>query len=140
MADSLAKLQRMRDRERKAARLELARAERAKASQAARLEENRHQARNARTLAQSIDPVELARYHAFQLRMEMARRRETTRLEKREQDVERKQAKLVEAMREARVVELVAEVRAEQEALEARRQESGVLDEVGLQSWFRRSA
>ncbi len=140
MADTLAKLQRLRDRQRKAARLELARAQRAEAQQAERLADNRAQVADARPLVETADPVELARYHAFQLRMEMARRREQTRLEHRERDVNARQDKLVDALREVRVVERIQEIRAEQTALEHRRAEDQELDEVGLQSWFRRTA
>jgi len=139
MADTLAKLQRLRDRQRKAARLELARAQKAEALQAERIATNRARVANARPLAETADPVELARYHAFQLRMEMARRREQTRLDHRERDVSVRQGKMVDAMREVRVVERIQEIRAEQAALEHRRAEDQELDEVGLQSWFRRT-
>ncbi len=140
MADTLAKLQRLRDRQRKAATLELARAQRAEAQQAERLAENRQRLERAQPEAESLDPAELARYHAFRLRMEVARRHEQTRLENRSRDVAVRQDKLVEAMREVRVVERIQEIRAEEKALEDRRAEDAALDEVGLLSWFRRSA
>ena len=139
MADTLAKLKRLRDRERKAARMELARAQQAEAVQAERLASNRARVENARALSDTDDPAELARYHAFQLRMEMARRREQTRLDRRGRDVNERQDKLVDAMREVRVVERIQEIRAEQAALEHRRAEEQMLDEIGLQSWLRRT-
>ncbi len=139
MADTLAKLRRLRDRERKAARMDLARAQQAEALQAERLATNRARVDHARTHSETEDPAELARYHAFQLRMEMARRREQTRLDRRGQDVNDRQDKLVDALREVRVVERIQEIRAEQAALEHRRAEEQVLDEVGLQSWSRRT-
>lgn len=140
MADTLKTLQRLRDRQRKAARMDLARAQRAEDAQAERLAENRTRAAQARPMAATGDPVELARYHAFQLRMEMMRRREETRLAHRGKDVAVRQELLVDAMREVRVVERIQEIRAEEATAEVRRAEDQELDEVGLQSWFRRSA
>jgi flagellar export protein FliJ len=140
MADTLAKLLRIRDRERRTAHLALARAQHAEAKQAERLEVNQDRVRDARGLAMTADPVELARYHAFQLRMEMARRREENHLAVRAREVAVRQEKLVDAMREARLVERLQEIRADQMALDLRRAEDKEMDEVGLQSWYRRSA
>ncbi len=140
MADTLSKLQRIRNHQRKAARIELARAQREQANQKEKLAENRTQVDNARSAAESNDSGELARYHAFQLRMEMARRREQTQLERKERNVASRQEKLVHAMREVRVVERLQEIRAEEDAQETRRTEDQTMDEVGLQGWKRHTA
>jgi len=139
MADVLKHLQKLREHEKKQAQMELAKAERAEEQQTARLDKNAQQVAQARENTPEDDAAEVARYHAFRLRMEMARRRETGRLEKRKHDVLQARDKLNTSVKNARTMEQLVENRAEEQAKEKRKKETALMDELGLQNWWRKT-
>ena len=139
MADVLKHLQKLREHEKKQAQMELAKAERAEEQQAARVEENAEQVAAARENTPEDSAAEVARYHAFRLRMEMARRREMGRLEKRQHEVSEAREKLNTSVKNARTMEKLIENRSEEQAKAARKKEATLMDELGLQNWWRKT-
>jgi len=139
MADVLKHLQKLREHEKKQAQMELAKAERAEEQQAARVDDNAQQVASARENTPEDNAAEVARYHAFRLRMEMARRREMGRLEKRKNEVSNARDKLNTSVKNARTMDKLIENRAEDQAKEARKKETALMDELGLQSWWRKT-
>ena len=133
-------LQRLRDHEKKEARLRLAKAEIEQERQAARLEANNAEIEAARESHNHDDPAEVARYHAFRLRMEMVRRREEQKLTRANEKVDVRRDALNEKVRESRTLETLIERSEEEAAQEMRRQEASLLDELGLMGWSRKIA
>jgi len=139
MADVLKHLQRLREHEKKQAQMELAKAERAEEAQAARVEENARRVEAAREGTQENDAAEVARYHAFRLRMEMMRRREVGRLQKRQHAVSDARNILNDSVRQARTLDKLIESKEEEAAKEARKSEEILMNELSLQGWWRKT-
>jgi flagellar export protein FliJ len=139
MSRTLDALLRIREHGKRNARLQLLEAEAARADQEAAIEQTLHRVAIARRTADE-DPAAMARYHAFRLRMEMVQRRQEQELMSRERQVSRAREDLRDAARESRVVELVIENRDRAEAEEARRSETALMNELGVQAWWRQSA
>lgn len=139
MADTIRRIHRLLENRERLARLDLVRAEQARADQETAVQHVKdaiHAAREA--------PVEDAGSHAqsqvYVLKMEMARRTHEHRLIERQREVGRQREAVVAAAKEARSVELVAEHREERAAEDIRTHERKELDEHGLQGWWRKEA
>ena len=139
MDRSLQVLLRIRDRGKRTAQTALHQAETAREAQATALEILEARVERSRRAAE-VDPVELARHHAFALQMEMKRRSGEQDLLTREREVADCRDRLRDAARGHRVVELVMENRAQEAARHAKRLETAHLDELGVQAWWRKSA
>ena len=83
--------------------------------------------------------AEVARYHAFRLRMEMVRRREVGRLEKRKAAVHSARETLNESLKQVRTLDKIIENREEEAAKEARKSEENLMNELSLQGWWRKT-
>lgn len=92
----------------------------------------------SRAQAKTTDPAEMARHHAYALRMELSRRRDEAGLIKRRGEVARRRTEVRTAAVAARTVERLAEMREELTSTERRRTEQHRLDELGMMSWNRR--
>ena len=139
MNRTLEALLRIREHGKRNARLQLVEAESARIDQEKAISQTRHRVDVARRSAED-DPASMARYHAFRLRMEMVQRRQEQELMSRERQVTQRRDDLRHAARDSRVVELVIENR-ERAALEqARRDEGALMNELGVQAWWRQSA
>ena len=92
-----------------------------------------------RTQPPTRDAEQLGYQQGWMLRMEMLRRRGEQVLYERRIEESRRRELLILAAREARVVERVAEIREEAYAEEERQRSRRFLDEVGAQTWWRRS-
>jgi flagellar export protein FliJ len=139
MADVLKHLQKLREHEKKQAQMDLAKAERAEETQAARLEENARTVKAVRKGTQEDDAAEVARYHAFRLRMEMIRRREVGRLQKRQDAVSSARDHLNDSVRQVRTLDKLIENREEEAAKEARKSEQNLMNELSIQGWWRKT-
>jgi flagellar export protein FliJ len=139
MSDVLKHLQRLREHEKKQAQMELAKAELAEEMQQAKVAENAQNVEDAREATREDDAAEVARYHAFRLRMEMVRRREVGRLEKRKAAVHEARDTLNESVRKVRTLDKLIENRAEEAAKLARKSEDSLMTELSLQGWWRKT-
>ena len=139
MSDVLKHLQRLRAHEKKQAQMDLAKAELAQEMQKAKVEENAQSVVNAREATREDDAAEVARYHAFRLRMEMVRRREVGRLEKRKAAVADARETLNDSVRKVRTLDKLIETREEEAAEEARKSEENLMTELSLQGWWRKT-
>jgi flagellar export protein FliJ len=140
MADILKHLERLRNHEKREARINLASAETEKDEAEEALEANRHRIDEIRQGVIDNDPLEVARYHAFRLRMEMHRRTESGKLSSAVGRVDTCRTRLNLAIRQAQTMEKLIQNRADEAAREARKNEATMLDELGLQGWWRKSA
>ncbi|MFT7521684.1 MAG: flagellar export protein FliJ [Kiritimatiellia bacterium] len=84
--------------------------------------------------------VELVRHHSGALRMEMRRRRQERELHARRLKVAESNQRLQKVALETKLMELVADARAHAHEAEVTHRDQAVLNEQGLQSWWRRSA
>jgi flagellar export protein FliJ len=139
MVRSLQVLLRIRDRGKMSAQTALRQAETAREAQAAALDHLEARLERSREAAE-LDPVELARHHAYALQMEMTRRAGEQDLVVREREVADCRDRLRDAARGHRVVEIVMENRAQVAERRAKRLETSQLDELGVQAWWRSSA
>ncbi len=139
MDRTLKALHRIREHGKRRARLRLLEAEVARQDQVEAIDQTRHRVEVARRRAED-DPATMARYHAFRLRMEMVQRRQEQELMSRERQVSACRDDLRHAARSSRVVELVIENRQKLADEQARRSESALLNELGVQAWWRQSA
>ncbi len=137
---TLDRIQRLRDHDKRLARLDLAKAQSAHTSQEQRLREVGDRIDEARKDVSEVDPAELAQYHAFRLRMEMLERRERAFLAETERQVEKRRDEVSVKARESEVVRLMREARGEEEALELRRSEEREMDEIRRDLWLRNAA
>ena len=137
---TLDRIQRLRDHDKRLARLDLAKAQSAHTSQEQRLREVGDRIDEARKDVSEVDPAELAQYHAFRLRMEMLERRERAFLAETERQVEKRRDEVSVKARESEVVRLMREARGEEEALELRRSEEREMDEIRRGLWLRNAA
>ena len=140
MADILKHLERLRNHEKRQARIELTEAQNEKSMAEVELAENVAHVEKIRSSTSEDDPMEVARYHAFRLRMEMTRRRQSSRLNGASDRVDVCRDRLDNAVRRAQTIEKLLEQRADEAAREARKNEATMLDELGLQGWWRKSA
>ena len=140
MADVLKHLERLSKYAKREARLEMAEAEEAMVHQQEVIAENAQRVDDERENHVIDDPMEVARYHAFRLRMEMLRRREVEKLTTRTERVDNARGHLDGAIRRAQTIERLLELKSERQAAEDRKTESNILDELGLQGWWRRTA
>jgi len=140
MADILKHLERLRNHEKRQARIELTEAQNEKDVAEVELAENVSHVQEIRDSTSADDPMEVARYHAFRLRMEMTRRRQSSRLNGASDRVDMCRNRLDSAVRRAQTIEKLLEQRADEAAREARKNEATMLDELGLQGWWRKSA
>ena len=138
MSSVLPKLYRIRKYREHTARRDLVDAQDAQRAHEDRLRQNADQVATSRGEASVEDPMDLARHHAYALRMEMDRRRETSQLSKRQREVVRRMSDVRHAAMATRTVERLAEMRQEVDTHEARRTEQRQLDELGLLGWSRR--
>ena len=139
MADVLKHLQRLREHEKKQAQMDLAKAEQAEEAQAEKVENNARSVTQARESTLEDSAAEVARYHAFRLRMEMVRRREVGRLEKRKAAVDSARETLNESLKQVRTLDKIIENREEEAAKEARKSEENLMNELSLQGWWRKT-
>ena len=140
MADILKHLERLRNHEKRQARIELTEARSEQTEIEQQLVENQAYVEEVRNSTIDNDPMEVARYHAFRLRMEMNRRNQSTRLNSASERVDNCRDRLDNAVRRAQPIEKLLEQRADEAAREARKNEANMLDELGLQGWWRKSA
>jgi len=139
MNRTLKALHRIREHGKRNARLRLMEAETARIDQEEAIDQTRHRVDIARRTSDP-DPASMARYHAFRLRMEMVQRRQEQELMSRERQVTRARDDLRTAARDSRVVELVIEERQREAMEQARRDEDALMNELGVQAWWRQSA
>ena len=139
MADVLKHLQRLREHEKKQAQMDLAKAEQAEEAQAEKVDKNARSVTQARESTLEDSAAEVARYHAFRLRMEMVRRREVGRLEKRKAAVDSARETLNESLKQVRTLDKIIENREEEAAKEARKSEENLMNELSLQGWWRKT-
>lgn len=132
-------LKRLRDHEKRQARLELVRAERRHDKQQGRVDQVAERVEAARQEPRN-DAASLAIYHQFRVQMELLGRREQSFLDETGRNVDVRRGEVAVAAREAEVVELVIEARNEEAALEARREDERQLDQLALDSWHRKVA
>jgi flagellar export protein FliJ len=137
MADVLKHLQKLREHEKKQAQLDLAKAQRAEDAQRGKIEANAQKVRDAQENTQENDAAEVARYHAFRLRMEMIRRRESGRLQKRQNQVMVAREVLNHSVRQVRTLDHLIENREKEEAKEARKVDNELMNELSVQAWWR---
>jgi flagellar export protein FliJ len=137
---TLDRLQRLRDHDKRLARMDLAKAESAHSTQEQRLAEVGQRIHQARADLGPSDPAELAQYHAFRLRMEMLSRRERAFLEETQRQLDKRRDEVSSKARESEVVRLMREARDEEAGWEARRTEERELDEVRRDLWLRKAA
>lgn len=140
MADILKHLERLRSHEKRQARIDLTEAQSEKSEIEDVLAENHAHVEETRNSTIDNDPMEVARYHAFRLRMEMTRRNQNDRLNSVSGRVDNCRDRLDSAVRRAQTIEKLLEQRADEAAREARKNEAAMLDELGLQGWWRKSA
>tara|TARA_B110000037_G_C16918046_1_gene423167 strand:- start:85 stop:507 length:423 start_codon:yes stop_codon:yes gene_type:complete len=140
MSKILEHLKRLREHEKKQAHLGLSKAEREENKQLERIEAHHKTVEQARENCNVDDPSEVARYHAFRLKMEMIRRRDQARLERFQTKVDQSRDKLTEKVKETRTLETLIENRADAEAAEKARKDGATLDELGIQGWKRKTA
>jgi flagellar export protein FliJ len=140
MADIFKHLERLRNHEKRQARIKLADAETDKHEAEDALDANRQRVDEIRQGVIDNDPQEVARYHAFRLRMEMHRRTESGKLSHAVGRVDTCRTRLNLAIRRAQTMEKLIQNRADEAAREARKNEATMLDELGLQGWWRNSA
>jgi len=132
-------LKRIREHEKRRARLELVKAERRHDAQQARVDRVDERVDLARAEAAN-DCASIAIYHQFRIQMELLGRRERSFLDETGRVVEERRDEVATAAREAEVVALVVEAREEEAALEARREEEKQLDQLALDAWIRKVA
>ena len=132
-------LKRIRDHEKRRARLELVKAEKRHDQQKARVERVHRRVTEARAEL-GEDAASMAIYHQFRIQMELLGRREQSFLDETGRVVEDRRGEVEVAAREAEVVSLVIEAREEEAALEARRDEEKELDQLALDAWLRKVA
>jgi len=140
MSKILEHLKRLREHEKKQARLGLTKAELDEQRQKERIEAHHKTVDEVRENCNMDDPSEVARYHAFRLKMEMVRRRDASRLERYQTKVDQSRDKLTEKVKESRTLETLIENRAEAEAAVKAKKEGAALDELGIQVWKRKTA
>jgi hypothetical protein len=137
MADVLKHLHKLRDHEKKQAQMDLAKAEVAEEMQRVKVEENAQKVRQAQENTQENNAAEVARYHAFRLRMEMIRRRESGRLQKRQNKVMIAREILNHSVRQVRTLDQLIENREVETAKEARKVDNELMNELSVQAWWR---
>jgi flagellar export protein FliJ len=137
MADVLKHLHKLREHEKKQAQMDLAKAQRAEDLQIEKVEKNAQRVVDARAGTQENDASEVARYHAFRLRMEMIRRRETGRLQERQNQVSFARENLDHSVRQVRTLDKLIENREEETAKDARKAENELMNELSVQAWWR---
>ncbi|MCP4804263.1 MAG: hypothetical protein GY913_23365 [Proteobacteria bacterium] len=135
--DTLERIRRLREHDKRRARLDLVQAERRHQAQRDRLDAVDARVQQARADAPEGDAAELALYHAFRLRMEMVGRREQDFLNETGRIVDERRDVVVVKAREAEVVALLQEAQEEEAALEERRDEENDLAEMAVQTWAR---
>ncbi|HJN75518.1 MAG TPA: hypothetical protein QGF58_16430 [Myxococcota bacterium] len=132
-------LKRLRDHDKRRARLELVRAEKRHDQQLDRVERVNQRVVEARAET-TEDAASLAIYHQFRVQMELLGRRERSFLDETGRVVNERRGEVATAVREAEVVALVIEAREEEAALQERRDEEKVLDQLALSAWLRKVA
>lgn len=138
--DTLWRLQRVQRIQEQNARLEVVRSEAQLDSSEARLAGVLDAISTARTNAEGLGADDVARVHAYTLRMEMQRRRQAAEVERSRRALEERRSSLVEASLTRRTTELAAEsAEAVRDAL-ARTREQARLDEIGLIAYARRTS
>lgn len=135
--DTLERIRRLREHDKRRARLDLVQAEKRHQVQQGRVDAVRTRVQTARDQAPESDPAELALYHAFRLRMEVVSRREQQFLTETERVVDEHRGVVAEKAREAEVVALLQEAKLEEAAMEERRDEENELAEMAVQGWAR---
>lgn len=131
MARVLEVLQRLRDHTRKAAEVDLRRAEAERDRQEARVRQVHTALVEAREACADDDVLALDSYFAFRLQGEVASRREEIRLHQREREVDAHGRRHVAAVRDQLAVEHLIETRAEQAAHRDATRDAARMDEIG---------
>lgn len=137
MADVLKHLHKLREHEKKQAQMDLSKAQIAEEMQLVKIEANAQKVREAQENTQENNAAEVARYHAFRLRMEMIRRRESGRLQKRQDKVMAAREVLNQRVRQVRTLDHLIENRAEAAAKDARKIDNELMNELSVQAWWR---
>jgi flagellar export protein FliJ len=139
MGSTLARVQKLYDRRKDLARLELVKAQRAHATEEEHIAEMVASVARARE-GEPVDTNDLAERQLYALRMELGRRDRERRLAELARIVDITRDRATEAGREARRVERIIEIRAEQEAVVESGRQQRTLDEAGAIGWTRRNS
>ena len=140
MKGTLERIRRLREHGKRMAHLELVRAETERANHLQRrklLEQRIEAARNA---ADESNAEDLASYHSFRMRMEVASRRQEHALRQAELRVEDHRVRVSNAAREAEVVKVMLQSREEEARVEEVRAERAANDEAALTAWVKRAS
>jgi hypothetical protein len=121
---------RIRERARQQTARQLAEADRVRDEQRTRVEAIVGSFIEGRAATNPADPAELAAWHGWRLRQEIALRREEARLGQREREAEAARNRHVGRVRDELAVSGVIAARAEEEALDARRADDREMDDV----------
>lgn len=140
MKDTLERIRRLREHGKRIARMELARAESERAQHMERRKQLEQRIEAARGAADQNSAQDLASYHSFRMRMEVASRRQEHALHQAELRVDDHRARVAEAAREAEVVKVMMEARQEAARQEDARAERAVNDEAALTAWVKQAS
>ena len=140
MKDTLERIQRLREHGKRIARMELARAESERADHMERRKQLDQRIEAARGAADQNSAHDLASYHSFRMRMEVASRRQEHALQQSELRVEDHRARVTEAVREAEVVKVMMEARQEAARQEQARAERAENDEAAMNAWVKEAS
>jgi flagellar export protein FliJ len=130
MPSTLHTLLRLRGLDREASAVALRKAEDERDSQRQKLDEVRATVARARENVSATDAADLAVYHQFRLRQEMAERREMARLAQKERDLETKRNLHVGRVRDELALQNVIDAKAVEEARDESRRDQAQNDEV----------
>jgi len=140
MKKALETLKRVRETQKRGARLAFGAKERERQMQEAKVDNIQDSMDRSRSgvLSEGVEACWVAQAHAYSLRLEVELRRETTHLIQRSMEAEILQGELRKASQATKVVENVMERLEEQEALEAKRAEIRRMDDLAARRWRKR--
>ena len=137
MTDTIRRIHRLRKFEEQTRRRDLLSAENREQDNALALSATNERIRRSHSQVGENRADDMARHHAYALRMEMQRRVQQTQLDQQRRRVSWHREQWNVANREARIVERVAELREEAQAQEQRSAEQRDLDAVGMTAWWK---
>lgn len=140
MKDTLERIRRIRDHGKRMARLELVRAENERSDHRRRQALLDQRIETARSSADASSVADMASYHSFRMRMEVASRRTEHAIQQAELRVEDKREKVSTAARESEVIKLMLENRIEEERVDQARSERGERDEAAVHAWMKKAS
>lgn len=137
MQDTIRRIHRLRKFEEQTRRRDLLVAENREHENREALQSTEQQVRRSQAQTSDNHVDDMARHHAFALRMEMQRRVQQSQLDHQSRRVSFHREQWNVANREARIVERVAELREEAEMVEQRHVEQRELDSLGMAAWWK---